>query len=100
MYLPASDSMSVFGDLPGHVAHGAPAGQHFGVGGAWQRAGPGARPAWAGFSKAAVCGAGAPCTPVWKSTSELGYGNNVASMAWGVRNLIPTQVHADDGEGG
>ena len=55
-------SLSVFGDLPGHVAHGAPAGQHFGVGGAWQRAGPGARPAWAGFSKAAVCGAGAPCT--------------------------------------
>ena len=56
-------ALSVFGDLPGHVAHGAPAGQHFGVGGAWQRAGPGARPAWAGFSKAAVCGAGAPCTP-------------------------------------
>ena len=27
--------------------------------------------------------------PVWKSASELGY---VASMAWGVRNLISTQV--------
>ena len=27
---------------------------------------------------------------MWKSTSELGY--NVASMAWGARNLISTQV--------
>ena len=33
---------------------------------------------------------------VWKSTSELGYssghGVDVASMAWGARNLISTQV--------
>ena len=27
---------------------------------------------------------------MWKSTSELGF--NVASMAWGARNLISTQV--------
>mgnify|MGYP001183240390 CR=1 FL=1 len=31
---------------------------------------------------------------VWKSTSELGcYGENIASMAWGARNLISTQVY-------
>ena len=33
---------------------------------------------------------------MWKSTSELGYssghGDDVASMAWGARNLISTQV--------
>ncbi len=37
----------------------------------------------------------------WKSTSEFGFhGNNVASMAWGARNLIPTQVGGeyDNGE--
>ncbi len=37
----------------------------------------------------------------WKSTSEFGFhGNNVASMAWGARNLIPTQVvgEYDNGE--
>ena len=37
---------------------------------------------------------GDPVRPVWKSTSELGYhaidhGDNVASMAWDARNLIP-----------
>ena len=32
---------------------------------------------------------------VWKSTSEFGYGDNVASMAWGARNLISTQVPRD-----
>ena len=32
---------------------------------------------------------------VWKSTSELGY---VASMAWGARNLISTQVEGDKWE--
>ena len=55
-------TLSLFADLPQHVAQGAPAGQHFGVGGAWQRAGPGARSAWAQFSKGAVCGNDAPCT--------------------------------------
>jgi hypothetical protein len=30
---------------------------------------------------------------VWKSTSELG--DNVASMAWGARNLVSTQVRRD-----
>ena len=37
----------------------------------------------------------------WKSTSDFGFhGNNVASMAWGARNLIPTQVGGeyDNGE--
>ena len=29
---------------------------------------------------------------MWKSTSELGcYGENIASMAWGARNVISTQ---------
>ena len=37
-------------------------------------------------------GAYFPSGPVWKSTSELGYGDDVASMAWGARNLISTQV--------
>ena len=36
--------------------------------------------------------------PVWKSTSapsgRCSYGDNVASMAWGARNLISTQVLA------
>ena len=32
---------------------------------------------------------------VWKSTSELGsHGNDVASMAWGVRDLFPHRSHA------
>ena len=28
-----------------------------------------------------------PQKPVWKSTSELGRRDNVASMAWGARNM-------------
>jgi hypothetical protein len=51
--------------LPPRVALGQPAGQHFGIGGQWSRAmSSSARPgsAWASFSKAHVCGAGAPCT--------------------------------------
>ena len=27
-----------------------------------------------------------------ESTSELGYGDDIASMAWGARNLISTQI--------
>ena len=46
------------------------AGQHFGVGGAWQLAGPGARPSWAKFSKARVCGADAPCTRTTKKEAD------------------------------
>ena len=39
-----------------------------------------------------------PSRAVWKSTSEFtpssrrSYGENIASMAWGARNLISTQV--------
>ena len=32
---------------------------------------------------------------VWKSTSELGY--HIASMAWGARSLMSTQVHRRQG---
>jgi len=53
------------GQLPKRVAKGQPAGQHFGIGGAWARAGTRAArrgSAWEAFSKAAVCGsAAAPC---------------------------------------
>ena len=50
-------------DLPPRVERGRPAGQHFGIGGVWARAEtPQARPAWVEFSKAKVCGKGAPCT--------------------------------------
>ena len=37
-------------------------------------------------------GAYFPSGPVWKSTSELGYGDDVASSAWGACDLISTQV--------
>jgi peptidyl serine alpha-galactosyltransferase len=54
--------------LPIRVTTGYPAGQHFGVGGAWvQGQTASAKPTWKNFSKAFVCGVGsdkrnAPCT--------------------------------------
>ena len=49
-----------------------------------------------GGDKVKVFGERDPSGAVWKSTSELGYssghGDDVASMAWGARNLISTQV--------
>lgn len=54
--------LSAFEDVAPRVARGRPAGQHFGIGGVWARAGtPAARPAWVDFDKAAVCGARGPC---------------------------------------
>jgi len=50
-------------ELRDRVERGRPAGQHFGIGGVWARAGTAnAGKAWRSFSKAAVCGEGAPCT--------------------------------------
>ena len=43
--------------IPTRVTTGHPAGQHFGVGGAWTQAGlPNAKPVWQNFSKSYVCG--------------------------------------------
>ena len=54
--------LSVADAAPNVVDRRAPAGQHFGIGGAWARAGtPRAGKAFARFDKAAVCGAGGPC---------------------------------------
>ena len=49
--------------MPDYISTGNPAGQHFGVGGAWvQGMAANAKPAWKNFSKALVCGKGSPCT--------------------------------------
>mmetsp|Transcript_27037 Transcript_27037/g.79902 ORF Transcript_27037/g.79902 Transcript_27037/m.79902 type:complete len:296 (+) Transcript_27037:622-1509(+) len=49
-------------DLPAVVRTGSPAGQHFGLGGAWVSTPNPSRPAWQNFSKSFVCGNGSPCT--------------------------------------
>ena len=60
--------------LPPRVAKGQPAGQHFGIGGVWARAmTPEARPSWKTFSKAAVCGADAPCTRTAPADADCHY---------------------------
>ena len=49
--------------LPDRVSKGHPAGQHFGLGGTWARAGtPSARKNFLKFSESEVCGLNAPCT--------------------------------------
>ena len=58
-----------------HVTTGYPAGQHFGIGGAWvQGMASHAKPAWRNFSKALVCGGeGAPCTTTSASDAAHKY---------------------------
>ena len=54
--------LGVFQTPADRVRKGRPAGQHFGIGGVWARAGtPAARPSWVSFSKAKVCGERGPC---------------------------------------
>ena len=62
--------------MPPKVGLGHPAGQHFGIGGQWAKAmTQAARPgsAWAVFSKAAVCGPGAPCTTTTQADADSKY---------------------------
>ena len=61
--------------LPARVTLGRPAGQHFGIGGVWARAGTKmASPAFKDFSKADVCGFdGAPCTQTTLKEADTKY---------------------------
>jgi hypothetical protein len=59
--------------VPDRVRVGHPAGQHFGIGGAWARASSRTRPAWQNFSKAYVCGEGSPCTTTTLDDANSNY---------------------------
>ena len=67
--------LSVFDRPADRVRKGRPAGQHFGIGGVWARAGtPAARPSWVSFSKAKVCGERGPCVTTSAKDADDKYG--------------------------
>lgn len=72
----ALEEGTIFKSLPTRVMTGYPAGQHFGIGGAWvQGMTAHAKPAWQNFSKAIVCGGeDAPCTKTSASDAAHKYG--------------------------
>ena len=60
--------------MPQRVARRQAAAQQFGIGGAWANAmTPKARPSWVHFSRAKVCGEGAPCTRTSPQLAETSY---------------------------
>lgn len=65
------------------VTTGNPAGQHFGIGGAWvQGMAPRAKPAWRNFSKAFVCGdEDAPCTTTSAADASHNYAVGPVTLA-------------------
>eukprot|EP00797_Seminavis_robusta_P000762 Sro1049_g235310.2 (273) ;mRNA; r:3236-4054 len=68
--------------MPARVTTGFPAGQHFGIGGAWvQGESPSAKPAWKNFSKAYVCGNGRVCTTTSSAEASQRYAVGPVYMA-------------------
>lgn len=60
-------------ELPAAVQTGNPAGQHFGLGGAWVSTPNPHRPAWINFSKSFVCGRDSPCTATSRDEADRRY---------------------------